>query len=71
MLLIIIFFQDGHEICFVGDEAFRQLSMVDPRGNELLDKVGNINAIFLPFFIIIVKLLLLSEDMIFPFCLLS
>ncbi|KAM9801040.1 glyoxalase domain-containing protein 4 [Neosynchiropus ocellatus] len=29
---------DGHEICFVGDEAFRQLSMVDPKGNELLDK---------------------------------
>lgn len=33
-------FQDAHEICFVGDEAFRQLSMVDPKGNELLDKVG-------------------------------
>lgn len=33
-------FQDSHEICFVGDEAFRQLSMVDPKGNELLDKVG-------------------------------
>ena len=31
--------QDGHEICFVGDEAFRQLSAVDPNGNELLDKV--------------------------------
>ncbi|XP_070761875.1 glyoxalase domain-containing protein 4 isoform X5 [Enoplosus armatus] len=30
--------QDSHEICFVGDEAFRQLSMVDPKGNELLDK---------------------------------
>lgn len=29
---------DGHEICFVGDEAFKQLSMVDPQGNELLNK---------------------------------
>lgn len=24
----------------MGDEAFRQLSAVDPKGNELLDKVG-------------------------------
>lgn len=24
----------------MGDEAFRQLSMVDAKGNELLDKVG-------------------------------
>lgn len=31
--------QDGHEICFVGDEAFRQLSAMDPKGNELLDEV--------------------------------
>uniref|UniRef100_A0A3Q3X9M6 VOC domain-containing protein n=1 Tax=Mola mola TaxID=94237 RepID=A0A3Q3X9M6_MOLML len=30
--------QDGHEICFVGDEAFRQLSTVDPKGEDLLDK---------------------------------
>lgn len=29
---------DGHEICFVGDEAFRELSMMDPNGNDLLDK---------------------------------
>lgn len=29
---------DGHEICFVGDEAFRQLSQVDPQADELLDK---------------------------------
>jgi len=29
---------DGHEICFVGDEAFRELSKVDPSGNELLNK---------------------------------
>ena len=32
--------QDGHEICFVGDEAFRQLSQVDPQADELLDKVN-------------------------------
>lgn len=29
---------DGHEICFVGDEAFKQLSQVDPQGNDLLNK---------------------------------
>ncbi|XP_046891717.1 glyoxalase domain-containing protein 4 isoform X2 [Hypomesus transpacificus] len=29
---------DDHEICFVGDEAFRQLSIIDPNGNALLDK---------------------------------
>lgn len=33
-------FKDAHEICFVGDEAFRELSKVDPSGNALLDKVG-------------------------------
>ncbi|XP_061684373.1 glyoxalase domain-containing protein 4 isoform X2 [Syngnathoides biaculeatus] len=36
--VVILADPDGHEICFVGDEAFRQLSLVDPRGNELLDK---------------------------------
>ncbi|KAI1285831.1 Glyoxalase domain-containing protein 4 [Halotydeus destructor] len=29
---------DGHEICFVGDEGFRQLGDFDPNANELLDK---------------------------------
>ena len=33
-------FQDGHEICFVGDEAFRELSQVDPQADKLLDEVG-------------------------------
>ena len=33
-------FQDGHEICFVGDEAFIELSTVDPKGDELLDTVS-------------------------------
>lgn len=32
--------QDGHEICFVGDEAFRELSKVDPKGSKLLDEVS-------------------------------
>ncbi|KAM4589548.1 glyoxalase domain-containing protein 4 [Fundulus diaphanus] len=36
--VVILADPDGHEICFVGDEAFRQLSAVDPEGNELLDK---------------------------------
>ena len=29
----------GHEICFVGDEAFRQLSLFDPDAERLLEKV--------------------------------
>ena len=32
---------DSHEICFVGDEAFRQLSQVDPQADDLLNKVKN------------------------------
>ena len=32
-------FQDGHEICFVGDEAFRELSQVDSNADKLLDEV--------------------------------
>ncbi|XP_056612151.1 glyoxalase domain-containing protein 4 isoform X2 [Triplophysa dalaica] len=36
--VVILADPDGHEICFVGDEAFRQLSAMDPNGNELLDK---------------------------------
>lgn len=35
--VIILADPDGHEICFVGDEAFRQLSQVDPKGDELLN----------------------------------
>ena len=33
-------FQDGHEICFVGDEAFRELSKIDPDGDSLLNTVS-------------------------------
>jgi len=29
---------DGQEICFVGDEAFRELSAVDPQGDSLLEE---------------------------------
>lgn len=36
--VIILADPDNHEICFVGDEAFRQLSQVDPEGVAELDK---------------------------------
>ena len=29
---------DGHEVCFVGDEAFRDLSQVDPESERLIDE---------------------------------
>ncbi|XP_038615443.1 glyoxalase domain-containing protein 4 [Tachyglossus aculeatus] len=35
--VVILADPDGHEICFVGDEAFRELSRVDPGGSQLLD----------------------------------
>lgn len=35
--VVILADPDGHEICFVGDEAFRDLSKVDPNGGKLLD----------------------------------
>jgi hypothetical protein len=31
-------YQFGHEICFVGDEAFRKLSKVDPAADGALQK---------------------------------
>ncbi|KAF8763645.1 Glyoxalase domain-containing protein 4 [Argiope bruennichi] len=34
--VVILADPDGHEICFVGDEAFRELSKVDPKGEGLL-----------------------------------
>ncbi|XP_067421904.1 glyoxalase domain-containing protein 4 isoform X2 [Emydura macquarii macquarii] len=37
--VVILADPDGHEICFVGDEAFRELSKMDPNGNKLLDDV--------------------------------
>uniref|UniRef100_A0A0P4WKA6 VOC domain-containing protein n=1 Tax=Scylla olivacea TaxID=85551 RepID=A0A0P4WKA6_SCYOL len=36
--VVILADPDGHEICFVGDEGFRQLSAVDPKGDELLNE---------------------------------
>ncbi|XP_034994810.2 glyoxalase domain-containing protein 4 [Zootoca vivipara] len=36
--VVILADPDGHEICFVGDEAFRELSKVDPNGGKLLDE---------------------------------
>ncbi|KAK4300685.1 hypothetical protein Pmani_027138 [Petrolisthes manimaculis] len=36
--VVILADPDGHEICFVGDEGFRELSQVDPKGNELLNE---------------------------------
>lgn len=36
--VVILADTDGHEICFVGDEGFRDLSQVDPEGKRLLDE---------------------------------
>ncbi|XP_044732237.1 glyoxalase domain-containing protein 4 [Chrysoperla carnea] len=36
--VIILADPDGHEICFVNDGPFRELSQVDPKGTELLDR---------------------------------
>lgn len=39
--VIILADPDGHEICFVDDEAFKELSQVDPEGEKLLDRYLN------------------------------
>ncbi|CAH0390606.1 unnamed protein product [Bemisia tabaci] len=36
--VIILADPDGHEICFVGDESYRELSKFDPEGEKLLDR---------------------------------
>jgi len=36
--VVILADPDGHEICFVGDEGFRELSQVDPQADDLLNK---------------------------------
>lgn len=36
--VVILADPDGHEICFVGDEGFRELSKVDPEANNLIEK---------------------------------
>ena len=35
--VVILSDPDSHEICFVGSEAFEELSRVDPKADELLD----------------------------------
>jgi len=35
--VVILADPDGHEICFVGDEAFRELSQVDPTADALIN----------------------------------
>lgn len=34
--VVILTDPDGHEICFVGDEGFKELSLIDPNSDELL-----------------------------------
>jgi catechol 2,3-dioxygenase-like lactoylglutathione lyase family enzyme len=36
--VVILADPDGHEICFVGDEGFRELSKVDPEANDLIER---------------------------------
>ncbi|KXJ29028.1 glyoxalase domain-containing protein 4 [Exaiptasia diaphana] len=36
--VVILSDPDGHEICFVEDEGFRELSQFDPQGDKLLDE---------------------------------
>lgn len=36
--VVILADPDGHEICFVGDEGFRELSKVDPEANKLIEQ---------------------------------
>ncbi|CAG2162229.1 unnamed protein product [Oppiella nova] len=36
--VVILADPDGHEICFVGDVAFRQLSLIDPEADKALNK---------------------------------
>ena len=36
--VVILADPDGHEICWVGDEGFRELSQFDPKARGLLDE---------------------------------
>lgn len=38
--VVILADPDGHEICFVGEKGFSDLSQVDPKANELLEEVS-------------------------------
>lgn len=46
--VVILADPDGHEICFVGDEAFRELSKMDPKGSKLLDDVSLVSKFLSP-----------------------
>jgi catechol 2,3-dioxygenase-like lactoylglutathione lyase family enzyme len=39
--VVILADPDGHEICYVGDEGFKDLSQVDPKAQELLNNAIN------------------------------
>ncbi len=39
--VVILADPDGHEICYVGDEGFRDLSQVDPKAQEILNDAVN------------------------------
>lgn len=39
--VVILADPDGHEICFVGDKGFRDLSQVDSQANDLIEKSMN------------------------------
>ena len=60
--------KDGHEICFVGDEGFRELSQVDPQADNLLNKVSKHFACFSRFTTIVFLNLTLLYFKGFTFC---
>lgn len=37
--VVILADPDGHEICFVGEKGFSELSQVDPKANDLIEEV--------------------------------
>ena len=38
VVVVIVADPDGHEVCFVGDQGFRDLSRVDAKAESLLDE---------------------------------
>jgi len=38
VVVVILADPDGHEVCFVGDEAFRELSATDPAAEALINQ---------------------------------
>ena len=45
--VVILADPDGHEICFVGETGFDDLSQVDPNANQLIEEVLNLDLIIL------------------------